>query len=206
MHYQKTYVLIIFSLLLPFLDCSAQKKVGGPCQGCEAVFEYGHKSLTAMDTLPGFQNNEPKLKITGTVFNKDGTTPVKNVILYIYHTNSKGIYETLGDEQGFGKIHGFIRGWVKTGKDGKYTFYTFHPAGYPNGRESAHIHLTVKEPGKNEYYVDSYVFDDDPLLTSAKRKNLENRDGSGIVKLAEENGVLTIKRDLFLGLNIPNYE
>lgn len=180
--------------------------IGGACEGCEAIYEYDTKLLTPIDTLPLFKTNEPQLHITGTVYQRDGKTPAKNIILYIYQTNRDGIYETQGSEKGWAKRHGFIRGWVKTGQDGKYTFYTFKPASYPNRKEPEHIHITVKEPNKNEYYLDEYVFDDDPLLTPSKRKELKNRGGSGIIKPILKNGVLTIHRDLILGLNIPNYE
>lgn len=72
--------------------------------------------------------------------------------------------------------------------------------------EPEHIHITVKEPAKNEYYIDEFVFDDDPLLTKENRKSLENRSGSGIVKPKFENSILTVNRNIILGLNIPNYE
>lgn len=206
--FQLTSLLVLWI----FTSCNAQTKnttsklVGGGCEGCEAIFEYGNKNLTSIDTLPKFQNNEPKLKITGTVFKKDGKTPAENVIIYIYHTNRNGIYETKGNETGWARRHGFIRGWVKTGKDGKYTFYTFRPAAYPDGSEPEHIHTTVKEPDKNEYYLDDYLFDDDPILTPRTRDRLNNRGGSGIMKPIEENGMLTIERNIILGKNIPNYE
>jgi len=127
MRHLKMYLLLICCLLSVFSTCrgqekerpKTQQKVGGPCQGCEAIFEYGNKELSAVDTLPGFQENKPKLKLTGTVFEKDGKTPAENVILYIYHTNRKGIYEKRGDEKGWARRHGYIRGWAKTGKDGK---------------------------------------------------------------------------------------
>jgi len=179
--------------------------IGGPCEGCEAIFEYGQKTLTSTDTLPDFQQNEPKLKITGTVYQKDGKTPAENVILYIYHTNREGIYETRGHEKGWGKRHGFIRGWVKTDLNGSYTFFTFRPAAYPNGREPEHIHMTVKEPDRNEYYVDPIMFIDDPILIESEKQNLKIRAGSGIVELKKENGIKTARRDLILGLNIPDY-
>ena len=159
----------------------------------------------ARDTLPEFGVNEPKLKISGTVFKKDKRTPAENVIVYIYHTNRKGVYERKDDEKGWAKRHGFIRGWVKTAKDGHYTFYTFRPAAYPDGSEPEHIHITVKEPGKKEYYLDDYLFGDDPGLTPEIREDLENRGGSGIVFPKKANGMLTLERDLFMGLNIPNY-
>lgn len=207
-----TFQISLLIVLWVCTSCNAQPKstsvklVGGPCEGCEAIFEYGNKKLTATDTLPGFQNSEPKLKITGTVLKKDGKTPAEDVILYIYHTNRQGVYEKKGNETGWAKRHGFIRGWVKTGKDGSYTFYTFRPASYPDGTEPEHVHLTVKEPDKNEYYLDDYLFDDDPALTQSQRNKLNNRGGSGMMKPIEKNGILTIERNIILGKNIPDYE
>jgi len=204
---------IYFSIVLfSIFSCQSQsnkvenKLVGGGCQGYEAIFEYGTKKLTSTDTLPDFHLNNPKLKISGTVYKKDGKTPAKNVILYFYQTNKNGIYKTKGNEKGWGQKHGYIRGWVKTGDDGRYTIYTFRPAPYPDGKTPEHIHLTVKEPNNNEYYMDGYIFDDDPILTSSERKKLENIGGSGILYPIMKNGILTMKRDLILGLNIPDYE
>jgi protocatechuate 3,4-dioxygenase, beta subunit len=194
------------------VSCNAQnsyppaKTVGGGCEGCEALYEFGDKTLSPIDTLPGFEDNSPQLKITGTVFQKDGVTPAENVILYIYHTNRQGIYETRGSEKGWAQRHGYIRGWIRTGKDGKYTFYTFRPSAYADRSEPEHIHITVKEPGVNEYYLDDYFFDDDPLLTQSKREKLDHRGGSGITFPMEENGLFTIQRNIILGKNIPGYE
>ncbi|HLV14913.1 MAG TPA: hypothetical protein VKY41_07015 [Xanthomarina sp.] len=42
--------------------------------------------------------------------------------------------------------------------------------------------MTIKEPNKNEYYIDEFVFNDDPKLTQKVRVNLENLGGSGVVK------------------------
>lgn len=206
--------LLIFILLFTHSSCSGQEApkakkqalVGGPCEGCEAIYEYGDKILRSTDTLPGFQENEPKLKVTGTIYQKDGTTPAENIILYIYHTNRKGLYQAEEGATGWAKRHGAARGWIKTGKDGKYTFYTFRPASYPNSRNPQHIHPTIKEPGTNEYYIDEYLFDDDPLLTEVARKQSSNRGGSGIVTPILENGIWTVQRDIILGKNIPNYE
>ena len=200
---------LIYILILTTISCQSQttsKIVGGPCEGCEAIYEYGNKILNVTDTLPGYIENEPKIKITGTIFQKDGKTPADNVILYIYHTNRNGIYEKKGDEKGWAKRHGFIRGWIKTDDSGNYTFYTFRPASYPNGIEPEHIHMTVKEQHKNEYYIDDIMFIDDPKLTNSKKHSSKNRAGSGIVELKVENGILTAIRNVVLGLNIPNYD
>lgn len=207
----KPIFYILFSMLI-VTACPSQSSngadqlVGGPCEGCEAIFEYGDKLLTATDTLPDFLENEPQLKITGTIYQKDGKTPAEDVILYIYHTNREGIYETKGDEQGWARRHGFIRGWIRTKEDGRYTFYTFRPAAYPDRREPEHIHMTVKEPGRNEYYIDDIHFEDDPLLTESVKSRVRNRGGNGIVQPQLQDNILTVERDIILGMNIPNYE
>ena len=207
---KQVFFISIFLLTISSCKSQAERKenriVGGGCEGCEAIFEYGDRNLTPTCTLPNFQSTEPKLKITGTVYRNDGKTPAEDVILYIYQTNREGVYKTVGDEKGWARRHGNIRGWIKTGIDGRYTFYTFRPAAYPDGKEPEHIHITIKEPDKNEYYIDEYVFEDDPRLTKEERNGLENRGGSGIINPIINNGILTIERDIFLGLNIPNYE
>lgn len=202
------------SIFFILVACQAQEqgemdkaagKVGGPCEGCEAIYEWGDKKLSAVDTLADFKEQGPRLKLMGTIYHKDGKTPAKDVILYIYHTNQQGIYPTRGNETGWARRHGYLRGWIKTGADGSYTFYTLRPNTYPDRSEPAHIHATVKEPGLNEYYLDSYFFDDDPLLRKEKSASAP-RGGSGIVSLRYENGIAVAERDIILGLNIPAYE
>ena len=128
------------------------------------------------------------------------------MILYVYQTDATGRY-TPAAGQVQGKRHGRLRGWMKTGEDGRYEFRTIRPAPYPGQAIPAHIHPVVKEPDKNEYYLDEFVFDDDPLLTKEKRAELEGRGGSGVLKVTEdEKGVATGRRDIILGRNIPNYD
>lgn len=179
--------------------------VGGPCEGCEAVHEYGDKLLGTVDTIPGFINNEPKLLLSGIIYQADGITPASEVILYAYQTNREGIYPSDTTSTGWGRRHGIHRGWIKTDQSGHYEFWTFRPASYPNREEPKHIHLTVLEPDKNEYYLDAVVFEDDPFLTEEKRDHLNDRGGSGIVELVEREGILVARRDIVLGENIPGY-
>lgn len=102
--------------------------------------------------------------------------------------------------------HGYIRDWVKSDANGKYSIYTVRPAPYPNSDIPAHIHPAIKEPGiSKEYYIDEFVFDDDKLLTTLKRKALENRGGSGILRVVQQGDLQIAEHDIILGLNIPNY-
>ena len=204
---------IVF-IILVILSCRGQtevrtnQKIGGSCEDCEATLDYKIMQIkpNPVDTLPGFEETASKIRISGTVLKPDRKTPAKNVILYVYHTNTEGIYEPGPTPVGWEKRHGKFRGWLKTGPDGKFVFYTFRPAPYPDGREPEHIHIYIKEPDKNPYYIDNYTFDDDPILTREKRKSMDKRGGSGIIKLENKNGILTAERDIILGLNIPDYK
>src|SRR5688572_28586079 len=93
-------------------DNQDPRKVGGECDECEAVFEYGWKILSWIDTLPDYSDDGPKMEVSGTIYRQDGKTPAAGVILYIYHTDQEGIYPTKGDETGWAKRHGYIRGWI----------------------------------------------------------------------------------------------
>ncbi len=202
-------VFLLFSVSL--LHCNGQnikeREVGGPCEDCQAALDFNTLDfeLKSTITIEGYKVNDPKIRVSGTVYQVDGKTPAPNVILYIYHTNREGIYQQSDTPKGWERRHGYHRGWIKTDENGNYEFFTFRPAAYPNGRESEHIHIYIKEEGKVPYYIDSFVFLDDPLLTQKKMAKFSNRGGSGIVSFQLKNGHLTAKRDIILGMNIPDY-
>lgn len=184
-------------------------KVGGPCEGCEAIYEcpVPFDSLTMFAWLPDWDETKKRVAINGTVYNPDGSV-APGVIIYIYHTDQNGIYPTKGDEKGWAKRHGYLRGWMKTNEKGEYKFFTLRPASYPNSKNPQHIHMTIKEPGKSEYWVDEILFDDDPYLSDEERKRCENRGGSGILYIKPYyagRDILKSERNIYLGKNIPGY-
>jgi protocatechuate 3,4-dioxygenase, beta subunit len=200
---------IVVVLLLAIATAGAQTKpersVGGPCEDCEMMFDGMPAKLSASASLA--PTNEPgeKLAITGTIFKRDGKTPASDVILYVYHTNAKGLYSPAPNQKG-AKRHGHLRGWIKTDASGKYSITTIRPASYPNGRAPQHIHPLIKEPGLSLYWIDEFLFDDDPYLTNEEKSHQQKRGGSGIIHLTKNTeGVWIGKRDITLGLNIPNY-
>ena len=181
--------------------------VGGGCEGCEAIFEcpVPFEQLNETDTLPDFNDPGPKIEISGIVYKRDGKTPAPGVIIYIYHTDQKGIYAKQGNETGWAKRHGYIRGWVKTNKDGQYKFYTLVPASYPNSNNPKHIHPTIKEPEYNEYWIDEFVFDDDPLLPEKERNKSRPVGGNGVLKTYTKDGMQRATRNIVLGLHVQDY-
>lgn len=158
------------------------------CGAAEAPADLSWQTTIAGPDEPG----EP-LVITGTVYQPDGQTPAPDVVLYIYHTNEEGIYPKRGDETGNGRRHGYLRSWLRTNEHGQYQFTTIRPRAYPSGTEPAHIHMTVKQPDKDEYWIDSIVFEGDPLLTP------DDLESAGLIRLTrDEAGVWRGHRDLAL--------
>ncbi|MBA2242737.1 MAG: intradiol ring-cleavage dioxygenase [Chthoniobacterales bacterium] len=181
----------------------ASKRVGGGCDGCKLMLEGMPQTLASQTIIMPVDGGEP-LEVEGVIFQEDGKTPAPSVILYVYHTDAKGFYSP-APGQTVARRHGGLRGWMQTDANGRYKFRTIRPAPYPNRHLPAHIHAVVKEPGKNEYYIDDFLFDDDPLLTREKRTQ-DARGGSGIVQATRNaNGVWIARRDLVLGRNIPHY-
>ncbi len=191
------------------LPSASNQKVGGHCEGCEAIYESPDPfdKLSPVDTLPDFNDPGVKIEISGIVYKSDGRTPAKDVVIYVYHTDQTGHYTPKGKATKWGKQHGYIRGWMKTDKNGFYQFYTLRPAPYPEGNTPQHIHVTIKETDKNEYWIDSYLFDDDPHLTKEKREKLSNRGGDGIIQLKPEKDKPQFHgtRHIILGANVPDY-
>lgn len=212
--------LTVFKLLfvcMAFVACKGQTSekvqtngngiVGGGCDGCELMYVGMPEEIAPADTSPGSNEKGQKLIVTGTVFQLDGKTPAKDVVIYYWQTDSEGYYSPKPGMDERAKRHGHIRGWVKTGEDGKYTINTIRPAPYPNDVLPAHIHLAIKEPDvENEYYTDDINFDDDKLLIPHfKKYPKENRGGSGVVRVLLKDNLQIAEHDIILGLNIPNY-
>jgi len=186
--------------------------VGGQFENNEFTYYGIPKNISSIDTSSGWNQNGQKLLLTGIVYEFDGRTPAPNVLLYYYHTNTDGKYVHKSEEKRsmppneLGQTHGYIRGWVKTDSLGRYFIYTVRPGVYPTKDAPAHVHVTVKEPNDiNEYYIDDFVFDEDKLVNTAYRNKMENRSGSGVLRLVQKDNLFIGERNIILGLNIPDY-
>jgi protocatechuate 3,4-dioxygenase beta subunit len=195
----------------PGIAASSHKSdlpVGGPCDRCELFYqgmpvpEMINWNTSIADPMePG-----ERMEIVGKLFQADGKTPAKNVVLYFYHTNAAGYYAP-SDTQTLGKANGHLRGWVKTDADGRFQFSSVRPAPYPGRDIPAHIHFLVKEPGKTVYYIDEVWFDDDPLITPEKRSKAEKRGGDMIIHLTKLDDIAWKgSMQIILGRNIPGYK
>lgn len=141
-------------------------------------------------------DGEPLL-ISGTVYEKDGKTPAPNVLIYAYHTNTKGFYGRGKGDHPHGKHHG----WMLTNERGKYEFRTIKPAQYPALDTPAHIHYTLTGVNFKEYWIDDIWFEGDSLITpEIKKKQISGRGGFNSILKLEKNaeGILSGVRDIRL--------
>ncbi len=185
-------------------EAKKDRNVGDGCEDCSLMFEGMPKSLSSSAILSPRDEPGESIHIRGVVYKSDGKTPAENVIVYFYHTDNRGLYSR-SPEQPNTMRHGHIRGWVKTGKDGKYEIRSIRPVSYPNSTIPQHIHAIVKESDSNPYWIDDYLFEGDPFLTPRERDRQEKRGGSGIIKLTKVSGTWEGNRDIIIGKNIPNY-
>lgn len=216
----RTYLLPAF-ILFSFSPTSCQEKpsakeaetmaaperrVGGPCECCEAWRDGLPEQLSWQTTIsPEGEPGEP-LEVSGIIYRKDGKTPAAGVILYVYHTDREGRYSRGAGATECARRHGLLRGWIKTGADGRYRFRTIRPASYPQSKIEQHIHAIIREAGMGEYWIDDFVFDDDPFLTAALRSRHAERGGSGVLRPQKnQQGVWLAERDIVLGKNVPGY-
>jgi len=132
----------------------------------------------APDSEPG-----TPLVIHGRVFAEDGRTPLKDAIVFAYHTDSRGLYDTPG-----APAHSWrLQGWAKADADGRFEFRTIRPGSYPSGSQAAHVHFTVFTTDAR-YHGGALEFDDDPLLDASDRARANASGEFGTIRRVRREG------------------
>jgi len=170
--------VVAFSANSPDASPSYPSTLGGgaPCGSCIAPASLSWKTVV---TSPG-EAGEP-LHISGTIFQPDGK-PANGIVLFIYHTDVTGYYNEKDDAS-----HPRLKGWMKTGPDGRYEFRTIRPGPYPHRTTPAHIHAHLYGPQYSERSINDYWFEGDPFITA---KELARRKQEGDVP-----SIISLKRD-----------
>jgi catechol 1,2-dioxygenase len=126
------------------------------------------------------------MNLTGTIFQKDGKSPMREALVEIWQVNEKGGYDNTSDD--------FLgRGALKTGNDGKYLFKTIIPVPYSigSGYRPAHIHMRISSSDHQDLITQIY-FKGDPHLqedSSSKSPESINRILSIDKNARQENAV-----------------
>jgi protocatechuate 3,4-dioxygenase beta subunit len=132
----------------------AKDDVGrGPCADATV-----HAALAAADE-PG-----PRLLVRGRLFAPDGERPAAGAILYAYQTDVTGVYNR---DPGAPPR---LRGYMKTGADGRFEYDTIRPGSYPGTRVPAHVHHHAWGGGWPAQWLGELNFADDPFLSDAQRQ------------------------------------
>ena len=100
------------------------------------------------------------LHFNGTVFGKDGKTPLNGALVEIWHCNEKGIYDNTSDEYVY-------RASFETGADGKYNFRTILPVSYTVSATDvrpAHIHMRISGNKGTQDLVTQVYFKGDKYI------------------------------------------
>ena len=184
---------VLAGLALPALAARREPTIGGPCEGCDWVFDGQPAKLASRARIAPVAEAGAPMVIEGVVSSARGL-PARGVVVYAYHTNQAGLYPPAGNR------HGRLRGWAITDAQGHYRFDTIRPGAYPGRNVAEHVHMHVIEPGVGTYYIDNLEFEDDPL--NPRRRGAE-RGGNGLMLPQRRDGVWQARRDIVLGRNIP---
>ena len=175
------------ALAFPLLSCSGK----AVAERLESMGRW--KTVIVSDNEPG----QP-LIVSGRIFAPDGKTPLEGITLSVYQTDATGVYSTTGrnGDNRDTRIHGSMR----TNAEGRYEFRTIKPGSYPRTRNPAHIHAYVSGPDYPEYWIDEYLFDDDPFVENEVRNRLGNKGSfSSVLKLTKgSDGILYAVRDIVI--------
>jgi protocatechuate 3,4-dioxygenase beta subunit len=160
------------------------------------IYDYGDIQLNNIDTIPGFESKMNKLKISGVIYENDGVTPAKDIIMFIEQADENGDFNLKKHND---KRYVHHRGWIKTDADGHYTFYTFIPGNDRRYNQLQQLFPVIKEPSKPEYEIASFLFDEDPLLSKSCRKKIVKKDDpTRILKLKKEDQLFVTQKDIVL--------
>lgn len=94
------------------------------------------------------KNDEPgePLVLYGKVIDRKTNQPISGASLFLYQTDSSGIYNASGGPDDQARIQGTIH----TNEGGCFKIKTILPGDYPGQKNSRHLHYVINAKGYNE--------------------------------------------------------
>lgn len=117
------------------------------------------RSKLAPDSQPG-----ERLAISGRVLAGPGCTPLAGAVVDVWHASAAGYYYGLEASRPLKPEEYLLRGRIRTGGDGRYSFDTILPGNYRVNEEwvrPRHIHYIVSHPGHKSLTTQLY-FEGEP--------------------------------------------
>jgi protocatechuate 3,4-dioxygenase beta subunit len=192
----KTYHVFLFFLLafsFGFSQNTDQEDI--------PFYDYQNLNLSNEGTVTDYDVKPNKLKITGTIYEADGITPAKDVVLYLYQHDENGEFHV--EETGNSKRLRH-RTWIKTDEDGKYTINTFMPGeaiiplNYPRQYGPKQLYLVAKTNDSEDFNLPAFMFEDDDLLSKSCKKRLKRKGIDCILSPELKDGVLIAEKNIIL--------
>jgi catechol 1,2-dioxygenase len=137
------------------------------------------------------------MHLTGTVFQKDGKTPMPNSLIEAWQCDENEKYDNTSDDYMF-------RGMVKTGDDGTYAFKTIVPVPYKDGDvwRPAHIHLRISSADHQDLITQIYFKGDSHIMEDTAAASPESV--SRILDIKKNSvGENEAKFDVVMGKSFP---
>jgi protocatechuate 3,4-dioxygenase beta subunit len=140
------------------------------------------RSKLAPDSQPG-----ERLVISGRVLAAPGCAPLAGAVVDVWHASTAGFYYGLEASRPLKPEEYLLRGRIRTGEDGRYSFDTILPGKYQvneNWVRPRHIHYIVSHPTRQSLTTQLYFEGDphnltDPMVKSPLIIPLKRLQGKG---------------------------
>jgi protocatechuate 3,4-dioxygenase beta subunit len=128
-----------------------------------------------------------RLRISGRVSAAPGCEPLAGAIIDVWHASSTGSYYGLEATRPLKPEEFLLRGRIRTGADGRYSFDTILPGNYrvtESWVRPRHIHYKVNHPSRPTlttqlYFTGDPRNDTDPMVKKSLIIPLQRRQGDG---------------------------
>ena len=164
-------------------------------------YDYEGMVLSSEATIKDYELKTEQLQITGIVYEADGVTPAKDVVIYLYQHDENGEFQ-FEEADGLKRLR--HRMWIKTDNHGHYTFNTFMPGeaviplNYPRRYGPKQIYLVAKTNTSEDFNLPAFVFEGDDLLSKSCLRRLKKKGVDCILSLQNENGKLVARKNIVL--------
>lgn len=173
--------LALVTLLVTPTDASAQDREF--IQALERVQQSRPAALSSSARIAPATEPGTPLVIHGRALVADGRTPLAGAVVFAYHTDRNGLYDRPGTTHSWR-----LRGWAKTGADGRFEFTTIRPGAYPGATIAEHVHFTVFTASGERYHGGELNFADDKFVSASERAASEREGEFGHVRTVRKEG------------------